>query len=41
MKIQEIRFKDQSKKHSILIGNNILNILPKKIKKLCPKTKKK
>ncbi len=40
MKIQEIRFKDQSKKHSILIGNNILNILPKKIKKLCPKTKK-
>ena len=40
MKIQEIKFKDQSSNHSILIGNNISNILPMKIKKLCPEAKK-
>ena len=40
MKINEIKFQNQSKKYSILIGNNILNILTKKIKKLCPKTRR-
>tara|TARA_A100001011_G_scaffold138449_1_gene146127 strand:- start:910 stop:2022 length:1113 start_codon:yes stop_codon:yes gene_type:complete len=39
MKIQELKFRDQNKIHSILIGNNILYTLPNKIKKLCPKTK--
>ena len=40
MKSQEIKFKNLDKNYSILIGNNILKILPKKIKLLCPKTKK-
>ena len=38
MKVQEIRIKNQN--YSICIGNNILKILPQKIKSLCPKTKK-
>jgi len=40
MKIQEIKFNNQKKKYSILIGNNILKVLPSRIKSLCPKTKK-
>ena len=40
MKVQEIKFKDLSQNYSILVGNNILNLLSKKIKFLCPKTKK-
>ena len=40
MKTQEIKFKNLNKKYSILIGNNILKILPNRIKKLCPQTKK-
>ena len=40
MKIQEIKFKTSNKNYSILIGENILNLLEKKIKILCPKTKK-
>ena len=40
MKTQEIKFKNLNKNYSILIGNNILKILPNKIKSLCPKTKK-
>jgi len=40
MKAQEIKFKNLNKKYSIFIGNNILKILPTKIKSLCPKTKK-
>jgi len=40
MKIQEIRFKNLNKNYSILIGNNILGQLEKKIRILCPKTKK-
>ena len=40
MKIQEIKFNNQNKKYSILIGDNILKILSQKIKFLCPKTKK-
>ena len=40
MKIQEIKFNNKNKKYSILIGTNILGVLPKKIKSICPKTKK-
>jgi 3-dehydroquinate synthase len=40
MKNQEIKFKDSNHNYSILIGSNILGLLPKKIKLLCPKTKK-
>tara|TARA_B110001452_G_scaffold256090_1_gene249116 strand:+ start:597 stop:1709 length:1113 start_codon:yes stop_codon:yes gene_type:complete len=40
MKIQKINFKDSRKKYSILLGNNILKILPKQVKILCPRTKK-
>ena len=40
MKAQEIKFKNQNKNYSILIGNNILKILPSKIKTLCPQAKK-
>ncbi len=40
MKIQEIKFKNKSDKYSIFIGENTLSLLPKKIKFLCPKTKK-
>ena len=38
MRNQEIKFKNQ--KYSIIIGKNAINVLPKKIKLLCPKTKK-
>ena len=38
MKNQEIKFKKEG--YSIIIGENIINVLPKKIKILCPKTKK-
>ena len=40
MKIQKIKFQDQNKIYSILIGNNILRVLSGKIKKLCPYTRK-
>ncbi len=40
MKYQEIKFKNVSDKYSVLIGNSILDVLPKKINKLCPATKK-
>ena len=40
MKVQKIKFKDSNKDYSILIGNNILNLLSLKIKSLSPKTKK-
>ena len=40
MKIQQIKFKSFPNNYSIIIGNNILGILPKKIKNLCPKVKK-
>ena len=40
MKAQEIRFKNVNKVYSVLIGSNILNVLPSKIKDLCPQTKK-
>ena len=38
MKNQEIKFKGQ--KYSVIIGKNAMDVLPKKIKLLCPKTKK-
>ena len=40
MKNQEIKFKNLYHNYSILIGNNNLGILPKRIKSLCPKVKK-
>ena len=40
MKNQEIKFKNKNQRYSILIGQNTINVLPKKIKLLCPKTKK-
>ena len=40
MNIQQIKFKGFSHSYSVLIGNNILKILPRKIKILCPKAKK-
>ena len=40
MKIQEIKFKNNNTGYSILIGKNVLKILPSKIKTLCPHTRK-
>ena len=40
MKYREIRYKDTLNKYSVIIGDNILSILPKKIKECCPKPKK-
>ena len=39
MNNHEIKFKNKNHKYSIFIGKNALNILPKKIKTLCPKTR--
>ena len=39
MKSQEIKFKSKDYNYSIIIGKNTLNILPERIKVLCPKTK--
>ena len=39
MKNQEINFKNNFNSYSILIGENTISKLPKKLK-LCPKTKK-
>ena len=39
MKIQEIKFKNLTNKYSLFIGKNILNLLNKKVKLLCPRTK--
>ena len=40
MKIKQIKVKNPNSNYSIFIGENILNILPKKIKVICPNTKK-
>ena len=40
MNLNEIKVKNVDSNYSIFIGNKILNILPRKIKSLCPKTKK-
>jgi len=39
MKNQEIKFKNKNHNYSIIIGKNSINILPKKIRSLCPKSK--
>ena len=40
MKNQEINFNNLIGNYSIVIGSNLLSILPKKIKAICPKTQK-
>ena len=40
MKNQEIKFQNKSEKYSIFIGENSINLLPSKIKTLCPETRK-
>ena len=40
MKTKEIKFKTLNTSYSILVGNNILNLLSNKIKILCPQSKK-
>ncbi|MBA1339486.1 MAG: 3-dehydroquinate synthase/shikimate kinase / 3-dehydroquinate synthase [Pelagibacterales bacterium] len=40
MQIKEIKVKNINSKYSIFIGENILDILPKKIKTICPNTRK-
>ena len=40
MKITNIKVKSENSNYEIIIGNNILNVLPKKIKKTCPNAKK-
>ncbi len=40
MKVQEIKFKNLGNNYSILIGEDILNLIPKKLKLLCPNAKK-
>ena len=39
MKNQEIKFKTNNFNYSILVGKNLISVLPKKIKILCPKAK--
>ena len=40
MKVHELKFKNYSQNYSIIIGDNSLSLIQKKIKRLCPKTKK-
>jgi 3-dehydroquinate synthase/shikimate kinase/3-dehydroquinate synthase len=40
MNLKEIKVKNQNFNYSVLIGNNILHLLSKKIKALCPKANK-
>jgi|TARA_B110000211_G_scaffold189566_1_gene215885 3-dehydroquinate synthase len=40
MKSHEIKFKGLNQNYSIFIGNNTLNLLPEKIRSICPKAKK-
>ena len=40
MKNQEVKFKNLNNNYSIFIGHNALALLPKKIKSICPNTKK-
>ena len=40
MKMHELKFKNSILNYSVITGNNSLSIIQKKIKKLCPKTKK-
>ena len=40
MRNQEVKFKSKNHSYSIVIGKNSLDILPSRIKTLCPKVKK-
>ena len=40
MRVQKINFKNNEKKYSVLLGNNILRILSKQVKILCPRANK-
>ncbi len=40
MRNQEIKFKNNSERYSIFIGENTIKLLSKKIKSICPQTKK-
>ena len=40
MKMHELKFKNSIHNYSVITGNNSLGVIQKKIKKLCPKTKK-
>ena len=40
MKTIQIKVKNKNSDYAVIIGSNILNILPGKIKKLCPKARK-
>ena len=40
MKTQEIKFRSSNQNYSILIGRDIIKLLPKKIKIVCPKVRK-
>ena len=39
MKKQEVKFKNSKNNYSVLIGDNLINLIPNKIKLLCPNTK--
>ena len=39
MKNQEVKFKSKSHTYSIILGKNSIDILPKKVKSLCPRSK--
>ena len=40
MKTHQIKFNSYPDNYSIIIGSGVLGLLPKKIKLLCPNTKK-
>ena len=40
MKISKINVKNKNTNYPIFIGNGVINLLGKQIKKLCPKSKK-
>ncbi len=40
MKNQELKFENNINSYSVIIGHNAINFLPKKIKNLCPNSKK-
>ena len=40
MKTHQIKFNGHPDNYSIIIGSGVLSLLPKKIKLLCPKTKR-
>ncbi len=40
MKTHELKFRGDGNSYSVIIGKNVLNLLPKKLKIICPKTQK-